>query len=190
LIEAVTALAVLALGAALGAPPLLRATAALRVDLAAREVAGVLAGARILAIRRSANVAVKFAVEPGGAVSFAVYRDGDGDGVLARDVESGADPEVAAPRRLEHVGREVRFGLPAAPVRDPGDRSAWLPAGGDPVRFNRSDMASFSSLGESTPGSLYLTDGDSHLVVVRLFGRTGKIQLLTYDFAAQIWKGR
>ena len=188
LLELMVALAVFGLAATLTAPPLLEATAALRVDLAAREVAGALQRAKAVAVRQSANVAVRFRVVRAGDVTFALYRDGDGDGVLNRDIDSGVDPQLEPPQRLMHVGNDVRFGIPARPVRDPGDPRAWLAAPDDPVRFNRSDLASFSPLGGSTPGTLYLTDGDDRLAAVRVSGRTGKIQVLAYDFADQVWR--
>jgi prepilin-type N-terminal cleavage/methylation domain-containing protein len=187
LIEMLAVLAVCGIGATLVVPPLLRATARLRLELAAQEVAGTLQKARWTAIRHSANVAVRFRVA-GSDVSFGLYRDGDGDGVLNRDIDAGVDPEVSPPRRLEHVGADVRFGLPARPVRDPGDPRAWLENPADPVRFNRSDLASFSPLGGSTPGSLYLTDGAEGVAAVRVSGRTGRVQVLRYDFATGTWR--
>ena len=49
-------------------------------------------------------------------------------------------------------------------------------------------MASFGPLGTSTPGSIYLTDGLHNLVAVRVFGRTGKIEVLRYDIETEIWE--
>ena len=187
LAELVVALAVVALGLTAGVPALLNITSALRVRLATEELVAVLRTARSLAIEADANVAVRFATSPGGDVSFAIYRDGDGDGVLNEDIRSGVDPEVAPPRRLAHVGREVRLGLPSRPVRDPGDPTHWLDLT-DPVRFNSSDLASFSPFGGATPGSLYVTDGGDGLAVVRVYGRTGKVRVLTYDFHTQRWR--
>jgi prepilin-type N-terminal cleavage/methylation domain-containing protein len=187
LAELIIVLAVVGLGLTAGVPPLLKITAALRVRLAAEELVAVLRTSRSLAIQVDANVAVRFTTGAGGDVSFAIYRDGDGDGVLNEDIRSGADPEIAPPRRLAHVGREVRLGLPARPVRDPGDPTHWLDPT-DPVRFNNSDLASFSPLGGATPGSLYVTDGGGGLAVVRVYGRTGKVRVLTYDFPTQRWR--
>jgi hypothetical protein len=186
--ELTVALAVASVGFLTAVPPLLHLTAALRVRAAAAELVAVLRTARSLAVRDDVNVAVRFVTEPSGAVDFALYQDGDGDGVRNDDIRAGIDRQIAPPRLLESVGREIRLGLPDRPVRDPGDPSHWLDAGGDPVRFNSSDLASFSPLGGATPGSLYVTDGGDHLAVVRVFGGTGKVRVLTYDFAAQSWR--
>ena len=91
-------------------------------------------------------------------------------------------------RRIQHLGRAVRFGIPAGrPPRDPSDPRRLLGRLEDPIRFNRSDLASFNPLGGSTPGSLYLTDGHHHLTVVRLYGITGKVMILNYDYADEAW---
>ncbi|HEV7518502.1 MAG TPA: GspH/FimT family pseudopilin [Thermoanaerobaculia bacterium] len=185
--DLIVALAVFGLTAVLGVPQLLRITADLRVRLAAEEVIGALRQARSLAVRANAEVALRFATGERGEVTFTLYRDGDHDGVTNADIRTGVDPQIAPPGRLEHVGGEVRIGLPARPVRDPGDPGQLLGNAGDPIRFNRSDLASFSPLGTSTPGSVYLTDGGSHLAVVRVFGGTGRVRLLLYDFASETW---
>lgn len=188
LVELVLILSLLATVAALGVPPLLDATAGVRVSMAAHELAGVLRSARWYAIRHDANVAVKFRPDADGGVTWALYRDGDGDGVLTRDIASGADPQVEPSRRLSALGGRVGLGFPPGlRPRDPGDPRRFLPTG-DPIRFNQSDLASFSSLGGSTPGSLYLTDGRDRLAVVRVLGRTGRVRILTYDAEDEVWR--
>jgi type II secretory pathway pseudopilin PulG len=189
LLEITVSLAVVAILSLLVVPPLIRATAALRVELAAYELAGVLRRARADAIRFSANVALKFRTLDDGEVTYTLYRDGDGDGVLNADLETGTDPQIGPSRRLAHFGRRVGFGFPAGPPpTDPGDPRRRLKRLDDPIRFNRSDLASFSSLGTSTPGSLYLTDGRRNLAVVRVFHRTGKVKVLRYDPESERWR--
>jgi hypothetical protein len=180
---------VLLLGLALlAARPLSEGTAALRLKLAAGELVGALRTARSVALRDGAHVAVKFRTRADGGVTFALYRDGDGDGVLNSDIRSGIDPEVAPPRPLTHFGRTAFFGFPPGPPPpDPADPRRRLVTT-DPVRFNASDLASFGPLGTSTPGSLYLTDGRRGLVAVRLFGRTGKVRVAVYDAAERVWR--
>ena len=189
LVELAVATSLLLLIAALALPDLLRWSARLRVELAARELIGVLRLTRAEAIRRGVRVAVKFIEHDNGRVDYAIYADGDGDGVRNRDIESGVDPQVAPPHPPSALGARVGFGFPPGrPPRDPGDPRRRLRPPLDPIRFNRSNLASFNPLGESTPGSLYLTDHRHHLVVVRLFGRTGKVKLLRYDPATETWR--
>ena len=66
-------------------------------------------------------------------------------------------------------------------------RRAHLEGLGDPIRFNRSDLASFGPLGTGTPGSLYLTDG-RRLVVVRVLNRTGRVRTLAWDRNTDTWR--
>jgi prepilin-type N-terminal cleavage/methylation domain-containing protein len=189
LLELLVTLALLVCLLSLGAPPLLRSSGDLRLRLAAGELVGVLRLARSYAVRHSANVAVKFRTAKNGEVTFTLYRDGDGDGVLNRDIDSGVDPQVAPPQRLTQLGRGFGFGFPPGPPpRDPGSPQRPLGDLDDPIRFNQSDLASFSPLGTSTPGSLYLTDSVKRLAVVRVFNRTGKVRVLTYDPEKRVWR--
>lgn len=188
LVEWIIALAILALLAALTLPDLFRLSRGLRVNLAGRELQSVLRQARARAIREGTKVGVKFRTDGNGRYSFTLYRDGDGDGVLTRDIDSGVDPRLAPPRELIHLGRRIRLGFPAGTApRDPGDPTRRLTRLDDPIRFNRSDIASFNHLGASTPGSLYVTDGLHFLSVVRVFGRTGKVKILRYDVVTETW---
>jgi type II secretory pathway pseudopilin PulG len=188
LAELTVSLAVLTLLVLLGAPSLVQASGDMRLRLAAGELAGVLHLARASAVRLDANVAVKFRTAQDGTVTFTLYRDGDGDGVLNRDIDSGVDRPLGPPRRLDNLGRGVGFGFPPGPPpADPGSPGHLL-APGDPIRFNSSDLASFSSLGTSTPGSLYLTDGVKRLLAVRVANRAGKVRILAWLPERRIWR--
>jgi len=187
LVEIVILLAVLSILASAVLPAFFRSTARLRLSLAAREVASVLRVARLYAVRHNAKVAVKFTTESNGRVTFSIFRDGDGDGVRNRDIDAGTDLRLTAPRRLAHLGSAIRFGFPvgAAP-RDPSTGRPMTRLE-DPIRFNRSDLASFSPMGAATPGSVYLSDQRSNLVVVRVTSRTGRVRVLRYDYETEVW---
>lgn len=187
LVELLIVLAVFGLVAALGVPPLLDATARLRVSLAASEAASALRLARITAVRSRRHVAVRFERRE-GTVGWAVFGDGDGDGVLNRDIAEGIDPRLQAWLPLRRIGGSVELGFPPGPPpRDPAS-GRRLDRLDDPIRFNRSDMVSFSPIGSSTPGSLYLTDGKRQLAAVRVFGRTGKVKVMVYDRETESWR--
>lgn len=187
LVEMLVVLALLGVILTFGVPPVMRLAAGLRLQLAADELMATLRSARWQAIRLGIHVAVKFRPEPDGRATYAVYRDGDGDGVLNKDIARGVDRAVEPPRRVQQLGRDIRFGFPDRPAREPGSRKLLRPED-DPIRFNQSDLASFGPLGTSTPGSLYLTDGRGRLVAVRVFGRTGKVKVIVYDFETEVWR--
>lgn len=189
LIEILLIVAILGLVAAVGYPPFARTTSALRLELAAEQAAATLQAARIYAVRHRAKVAVKFHTDDDGTVTFALYRDGDGDGVRKNDIATGRDPEVWAPRRVTYLDHTIRFGFPEGQLpRHPGHSDRRLERRDDPIRFNRSDMASFNPLGTATPGSIYLTDHYGHLVAVRVYHLSGKISVLTYDAENEVWR--
>ena len=188
LIEVLMVMALIGLLTALAVPPLFQSTAKLRLQAAARGVASILQLARSYAVLHSANVGLRFYPE-GERVTWILYRDGDGDGVLNRDIEDGTDPAVRHGGAVAHLGTtSVHFGFPPGPApRDPGSHSRRLDNLDDPIRFNRSDIASFSSLGGATPGTVYLTDGGRGLAAVRVSSVAGRIRVLVYDPDAEVW---
>ena len=52
---------------------------------------------------------------------------------------------------------------------------------GDPIRFGRSDILSFSPLGTATPGTFYLV-GDGAQAAVRVTGGSARVRLM-------VWRG-
>jgi type IV fimbrial biogenesis protein FimT len=189
LVEMVFTLALAGLLAAVAALNLAALSARERVRMGAAELVGTLNLARATAIRMSANVGVKFRTAVDGTVAFTLDQDGDGDGVRTADIEAGIDPAVGPERRLGNLGGRVGFGLLRnPPPRDPADPRRRLDDLDDPIRFNRSDLASFDPLGGATPGSLYLTDGLEHQAVVRVLGRSGRLRVLLYDREQEVWE--
>ena len=84
---------------------------------------------------------------------------------------------------------DVRPGiLTAYPVPDPSRPGQALDRVTDPIRFNSSDICSFSPVGESTPGTVYLWDGKDRMAAVRVFGRTAKVRVLYYRLGESEWK--
>ena len=69
--------------------------------------------------------------------------------------------------------------LLAIPEVPPG--SASLLPGGDPVRFGRSDIITFTPHGTSSSGTLYVSDGHSTVTAVVVYGGTGRLRLWRFD---------
>jgi len=189
ILELTVILAVLAVGAGIGVPRVFEWTSALRVRMAASEVASTLQTARLRSVHERRNLAVKFRNEGRAGVTWTLYADGDGDGVKSRDIERGIDPQIQQTRYLRHFGRRVRFGFPiGVRPRDPGNPRRRLDRLDDPIRFNRSDLASFSPLGSATPGTVYITDGHRYLAAVRVPGASSRVRILFYDSATERWR--
>jgi hypothetical protein len=119
----------------------------------------------------------------------ALLGDGDGDGVRTQDIDDGVDAQVEPWRPLTHLGRGIGFGFPPGPL--PRDPTSGRPIGGsrdDAIRFNSSDLASFSAAGTATPGSVYLTDGRRGFVVVRVTNVSGRVRTLRWDHDDALWR--
>jgi type II secretory pathway pseudopilin PulG len=191
LLDLLLTVSILGIVVLVSTPPLMRATAELRLRMAASEASRIFAAARSYAVRHSANVGVKFHPgENGAATTWSLHLDGDGDGVRTADLRDGTDPAVPGAGnvvdRPASFASGIGFGFPEGPLpRDPGGRR--LTRRDDPIRFNNSDVAAFGPLGTSTPGSLYLTDGE-RLAAVRVTNRTGRVRVLLYDAERGEWR--
>ncbi len=168
-------------------PPVLGAISRARVGAAARELAGVMARLRGTAIATGERMAIRLEWSE-GRYRYAVYRDGDGDGVRADDIAAGRDPMVEAPRDLPSRHAGVDFGLcdEAIPEVPPGSGS--LPPGGDPVRFGRSDTITFTPRGTASSGTLYVSDGRGLVAAIVLYGGTGRIRTCRFDRDLWAWR--
>jgi hypothetical protein len=136
------------------------------------------------AVMRSAAVAVLFTPDDAG-YSYAVYVDGNGNGVLARDIQRGLDRRIGVVERLSDQFPGVDFGAIAGlPAIDPGG----TPPGTDPIRLGAGNSVSFAALGTSSSGTVYLRGRSGSQYAVRIFGDTGKTRRLKFDRAVWQWK--
>lgn len=141
--------------------------------------------ARSSAIARNRNVGLKFR-KNGPAYEWTVYADGNGNGVLSSEISRGVDPPIGlyVPWSRNDVLPGIMTGIR---VPDPGSPGRYLDRIDDPIRFNNSDICSFSGMGESTPGSVYLWDGRDRMAVVRVYGATARVRTLFYRRGEKGW---
>jgi type II secretory pathway pseudopilin PulG len=183
LIELMFALGLCATLAGVAVPQLSAGLDDVRTRAAARYLAARLQHARTDAVRRNASMAVRFA-SVSGVTRYAAYADGNGNGVLSRDISDGVDRQVGPREALGDQFSGVTFGaLPGLPAVDP----PAAPPGSDPIRFGSSDMAVFTASGTATPGSVYIRGRQGSQYVVRVFGDTGKVRVLKYHPLARVW---
>jgi len=150
---------------------------------AARYVSGRLQRARMEAVMRSAEVAIKYTQTASG-YSYAVYVDGNRNGVRSADITKNVDRQILPAEKLADLFKGVDFG--ALPNLPPVDAGGTAP-GSDPVRLGSSDMASFSASGTSSTGTLYIRGQGGAQYAVRLFGETGKTRILKFDPRLRRW---
>jgi len=168
----------------LATPSVLDMRQSLAARSAAHETTVAFYLARSYAISKNRNVGLKFR-RNGDRYEWALYADHNGNGVRTADIASGVDRYLglSIPWSRNDVFPAIMTGTR---VPDPSG-SGYLDRIDDPIRFNNSDICSFSPLGESTPGSVYLWDGHDRMAVVRVFGRTGKLRTLYYRRGERGW---
>lgn len=188
-ISSIELLLVLAIAAGLlclFVPGALHLRAAIAVRSAAGQVQAAFFRARAQAIARGRLVGVKFR-RNGPRHEWALYVDGNGNGVRNAEIASGVDRPLGVFYPWDR--NDVLPGIiRGTPVPDPGNPRGTLDRPDDPIRFNASDICSFSPVGESTPGSVYLWDGRDRMAVVRVFGRSAKIRTLFHLRGEPGWR--
>jgi hypothetical protein len=180
-------LAAMALSVTLGAaaiPQYLAALDDVRASGAAYHISGRFQRARMEAVLRSAMVGVKF-TQTGSSYSYAVYVDGNRNGVLSADISRGVDRLIAPVERLPDQFAGVEFGaIPGLPAVDPGGTAP----GTDPIRLGSGNIASFSAMGTSSSGTVYIRGRRDAQYAVRIFGETGKTRMLKFEPRTGQWR--
>ena len=134
---------------------------------------GLIRQVRSLAVSKNTYVAIVFDEVDGGP-ELAIHIDGNGNGIRRADIRSGIDKKHRGPLKLGDLFHGIRYGSPA---------NAAVPEF-PPLRIGRSQILSFSPIGQSTSGTLFLSNeyGTIHAVVV--LGATGRVRVARY------WNGR
>ena len=134
--------------------------------------------ARSIATRRNVYTAIRFERHE-DRDWFAVYVDGNLNGVRSLDIESGVDRLLAGPFPLDARAPGVRVGINEGVPAIPPEHGTLDTS--DPIRFGRSNMVSFSPLGTATPGTFYLA-GEGMQAAVRVVGASARVRLM-------VWRG-
>lgn len=177
LLELLISLAILGLMVCVAVPAFATYRRKNSIIVAARSLEMTLRFVRSRAITRSANAGIKF-TGSGNDWTFAVYDDGDNDGIRNDDIRTGVDPMAGTPAPLMPQLQCARVGLLPYAIKDPdGDP---LPPTKSPVAFGTSAICSFSPIGSGTPGSIYVTTDLGDLYCIRVLGPTGRVRILRY----------
>ncbi len=150
---------------------------------AARYVGTRLQQARWEAVKRSAHVGFSF--DPALAHRFAMYVDGDGDGLRTADIVSGTDRMLGTPERLSDNYPGVKFGVLEGVVAVESGEA--LGPSSDPIRLGPTDILSFGPLGTATSGTLYLHGENGEQYAVRILGGTGRVRVFRFRLATGEW---
>ena len=174
LVEAIVVFTVVTLMVAVTLPGLGEARRAASLGAAARRVQGVLFRCRVHAVMKARATGVVF--EKRSDQSWRVYiaEDGDGDGILRRDITSGVDPVVGEILHVDADGAGLGI-LQGEFVPDPSGRGRLRGNLEDPVRAGRGDIITFTPRGTATPSSIYFSDRQARMRVLRIYGSTGRV---------------
>jgi len=185
-VELTVVLAIMGLAMAVALPNLVEARRAAGLVRVARTVASQTHLCRLRAINARRNVGLVFARE-GERWVFTPVMDGDGDGVSRRDLERGVDPALAPAVRLDTLCAGASVGVPASwRVPDPSGRGRLRVADG--LAAGRSDIISFSPLGDATPSTVYVNDGAGRLLALRIYGATARVRALEWRTGWPRWR--
>ena len=112
-----------------------------------------------------------------------------GDGVRTADIRKGVDRLVAGPYWLgsRYPGISFSF-VPGMNGLDPS--GAPIGSLSDPIRFGRSDICTFSPVGNASPGTVYLSNRKNRQAAVRVSPTTARIQIWTWHGKKLKWTAR
>jgi prepilin-type N-terminal cleavage/methylation domain-containing protein len=178
LVEALVVVGIVLVMAAVALPPFRAHFADAHLLGAGRQFKTQFRLAYSAAVRAGVYTAIRFERRDDGSVWYAVYQDGDGDGVRSADISIGRDTLVSGPFPLSGGATGVSVGINPGIPAPPPERGLLS---GDPVRFGPSDILSFSPLGTATPGTFYLA-GDASQAAVRVTGGNARVRLM-------VWRG-
>lgn len=141
-----------------------------RLRGAAVYLRSLLRQTRARAAAEARYVGVVFEEVDGDPV-FLVYGDGNSNGIRRRDIRRGVDERLREPYRLSQTFPGIRYG--SLPV---GADTPFLPG----LRIGRSHIVSFSPIGSSTTGTLFLSNQYGVVYAVVVFGSTGRVRIARY----------
>lgn len=184
LIELLLVLSTAATVSAMAVPPLVAALDDYRTAGAVRYISTRIQRTRMEAVTRSTNAAMQF-IQTETDYSFGIYVDGNGDGVRTPDIKNGIDRGLGAIERLSDNYAGVAFGLlPGLPPVDPGSPAP----GTDPIKLGSSNLLSYSSIGTSSSGSMYIRGRGQTQYVIRILGDTGRTRVLKFNLRSRQWE--
>lgn len=151
------------------------------------RIVGLMAMTQEDAVAMRRGRAIKFLREADGGWSYAVFTDGDNDGVRNDDIARGVDVLVQGPDLLVAPRAMATIGIPARGLPDP-DGGSRIGPNASPIQFNRSFLCSFAADGSGTPGSVYLRTVAGDAAVVRCSGEGGRVSVLLLNRLTRMWR--
>jgi hypothetical protein len=134
--------------------------------------------ARAMAISAGVQTAIVFD-GAGDDSTFAVYRDGNRNGVRRADIRTGRDSLISGPFAVRGNTSGVHVAIHPDMPAIPPEHGMLDPD--DPIRFGVSNIVSFSELGTATPGTFYLAGAGRLQAGVRVTGGSSRVRIMVYE---------
>jgi hypothetical protein len=156
-----------------------------RTIVGTQYLAGQLQRARLESLKRARAVAVRLELID-DRTSFQLFADGNGNGVLQRDIDRDIDRPLAPAQWLDDQVREISLRLNQDVIEIGG--SATIGPGDDPLRIGNTSLLTFTPLGSATGGTLYVAAPRGPQMAIRVFGATGRMRVLMFDAQMRQWR--
>lgn len=155
-----------------------------RTIIGTQYLAAQLHRARLESLRRARAVAVRIEVI-NDRTELRLYEDGNGNGVLQRDIDRGIDVALTPPGWLDDQARDISLRI-NQDIRDVSG-AATLSPGDDPLRIGNTALVAFSPHGSASSGTIYVAAPQGPQMAIRVFGATGRVRVLMFDARARLW---
>lgn len=156
-----------------------------RSIVGARYLAGQLLRARLESLKRARAVAIRLELVD-GRTHVQLFADGNGNGVLQRDIDRTIDRPLAPAEWLDDQVRDISLRLNQEVTEIAG--VGTLGPGDDPLRIGNTSLLTFTPMGSATSGTLYVAGSRGPQLAIRIFGATGRIRILTFDAQMRQWR--
>ena len=187
LVEAIVVFTVVTFIVAVTLPELGEARRAASLGAAARRIQGIMFRCRVHAVMNARASGVVFERRPDQSWRVFIAEDGDGDGILRRDITSGIDPVIGEILHVDAGGAGLGI-LQGEFVPDPSGRGRLRGNLDDPVRAGRGDIITFTPRGTATPSSVYFSDRQARMRALRIYGSTGRVISLVWRSGWSEWR--
>ncbi len=188
LIEILICLVVAGIMVGVSIPHLTRIAAKGKIRSATRCIAAIYRQARWEAVTKGKYVGIEFRKENDIYV-FRKFEDGNGNGIRRADIASGTDILIEGPQQLKNRYGKIDFSiLQGMLIRSIPPGSGYIENVDDPIKLGRSDIASFSPRGDSSSGTVYISDERHTMMAVVLFGPTARVRVWEYVFEENKWR--
>jgi prepilin-type N-terminal cleavage/methylation domain-containing protein len=182
ILELLFALAIAGTVTTIAVPQGLRALDDFRTRAAARYLAQRLGDARLGAIKRSLAQGLWFeAGTPDYRITSVV--DGNANGLRLTEIQRGIDRALTPSGPLAWYFPGVAFGI----LDGVPDADGQAANGSEGVRVGASKLLAMNPDGTSSSGTLYIHGRERSQYAVRVFGVTGRVRVLKYDFVRRRW---